>query len=193
MSFDQPAPDFSGTYLVATPGLADAAFRGAVVLVCAHSADGAMGIVVNALADDDLLAGRAAADHSPTILHDLAGSRRLHVGGPAEPSRPFLLHSTDWSDGAATLRIDDAHALTATPRALAAMAAGDGPDQALVALGYAGWGPGQIEDEIRANAWLAVPASPRVTFELPVGDRWRVAAASIGVSPAALSATVGHA
>ena len=191
MSLDQTPLDYAGTMLVAMPAIYDASFRGAVVLVCAHSADGAMGLVVNRLAAEAPV--QAASGHAPSVLHTLAATRPIHAGGPAEPARPFVLHSTDWADGAATLRVDDDHALTATPEALATLSTDRGPDRALVALGYAGWGPGQLEDELRANLWLQTPADPRVVFDLPPGDRWRAAAALVGVTPEALSGTAGHA
>ena len=155
----RPKGFLDGQLLIAMPSMVDQRFARAVVYICAHSADGAMGIVINKLASEvkfrDLLVQLdiVQAEDEP----DLPGgvdSIRVHRGGPVETGRGFVLHSGDFFIENATLAIDDGVCLTATLEILRAISGGKGPDRALLALGYAGWGPGQLEFEIQANGWL---------------------------------------
>ena len=176
--------------LVAMPGMDDPRFARSVVYVCAHSTDGAMGLVVNQV---------AAQVSFPTVIGQLGieGDSRcadtpVHVGGPVQPSRGFVLHSADYvQDG--TLVIDERFALTATVDVLRAIAEGVGPERRVLALGYAGWAAGQLDAEIQNNGWLVVPADPEIVFDRDNGSKWLRAMHAIGVDPSVLSSTAGHA
>ncbi|MDH3196297.1 MAG: YqgE/AlgH family protein [Hyphomicrobiales bacterium] len=196
----QNGPDsvyLDGHLLIAMPGMQDDRFARAVVYVCAHSEDGAMGIIVNKTAPDiafaDLLTqlqivkqqdGRNAAK-----IEDI----RIHHGGPVETGRGFVLHSADYFLENATLMIANDVCLTATLDILRAIADGSGPDEAFLALGYAGWAPTQLEAEIQANGWLHGPADTAILFDDDVGSKYDRALAKIGVDPAMLSIDAGHA
>ncbi len=187
-----------GHFLIAMPSMADKRFTRSVVYVCAHSSDGAMGIVVNKLAEDvsfrDLLVQLdiVQARNEP----DLPGGVdkvRVHRGGPVETGRGFVLHSGDFFLENATLPIADGVCLTATLEILRAIADGRGPDRALLALGYAGWAPGQLEAEIQANGWLHSQANGAILFDDDVDGKYDRALATIGVEAAMLSTDAGHA
>jgi len=187
-----------GQLLIAMPGMADKRFARSVVYICAHSGDGAMGIVINKLASEvnfrDLLVQLdiVQAQNEP----DLPGgvdNIRVHRGGPVETGRGFVLHSNDFIIENATLAIDDGICLTATLEILRAISDGRGPDRALLALGYAGWGPGQLEFEIQANGWLHSQADRSILFDPDIDNKYDRALAKIGVSPAMLSSDAGHA
>ena len=190
-----PLPDpretsLAGQVLIAMPGMADARFAHAVIYLCAHSRDGAMGIVVNRpLAQpsfDDLLKQLKIEPVPP------ARSIRLHSGGPVENGRGFVLHTTDWTD-TASLRVDGRLALTASLDILKAIATGGGPERGILALGYAGWGPGQLDGEIQQNAWLSAPADLGVLFDADYETKWRRAMGVLNVDPVMLSGTAGRA
>ena len=176
--------------LIAMPSLDDPNFSRTVTYICEHSDEGAMGIVLNrptelSLADVlkhmDIDGGLGAAGKQPVFL-----------GGPVEEERGFVLHShTDPWDS--TLAVNDHISVTTSRDILEAMARGDGPDQTLVALGYAGWGAGQLEREIQDNAWLSGPADRSILFELPPDQRWEAAARLLGVDVNLLSSEAGHA
>lgn len=181
--------DLTGRLLVAMPSMPDDRFARAVIYICVHNADGAMGLVVNRTLEELTLDG---------LLRqlDLAPSRHLadpiHFGGPVETSRGFVLHSTDYAHEG-TLVIDDRFALTATVEILKAIAAGRGPARAVLALGYAGWGAGQLDAEIQANGWLSVPADAEIVFGHDNDAKWSRALAKLGIDPALLSAEAGRA
>ena len=178
--------------------MADKRFARSVVYICAHSADGAMGIVINKLASDvsfrDLLIQldviTAGSDAS---LPGGADRVRVHRGGPVETGRGFVLHSADFFLENATLPIDDDIYLTATLEILRAIAEGRGPRKALLALGYAGWAPGQLEFEIQANGWLHSEADRSILFDNDIDSKYERALAKIGIEPAMLSLDAGHA
>jgi len=180
----------AGQMLIAMPQMQDARFSRAVVYLCAHSAEGAMGLVINrlfnALSFPDLL---EQLNIEPTPLCDPI---RIHFGGPVEAGRGFVLHSTDYVQDT-TLLVDDQVALTATVDVLKAIAEGYGPKQCLLALGYAGWGAGQLDQEIRKNAWLNAPADEELLFGLEVEHKWERAIAKLGVDFSMLSGEAGHA
>ncbi|NKX45611.1 YqgE/AlgH family protein [Roseicyclus persicicus] len=191
---DTPPPreDLTGKLLIAMPDMGDPRFHGSVVFLCAHSADGAMGLIVNKPMSEVTFG---------EMLEQLDIPRgpdtpELPVcyGGPVELRRGFVLHAAGYrgrmEDG---LRIDDRFAMTATLDVIEDIARGAGPAEALLALGYSGWGPGQLEDEIRQNGWLTADATPELVFGRPMAAKWEAALASLGISPLTLSAQAGRA
>lgn len=189
---------FQGRMLVAMPGMPDERFARSVILVCSHSADGAMGLRVDKLADDvafpQLLEQLNVLPKGDARLAD-AGVKgiRVHHGGPVETGRGFVLHSTDYHNDNSTLQIDAAVSLTATLDILKAMATGKGPQSTFMALGYAGWGAGQLEGEIQSNGWLHCDADHDLVFGEDLGAKYARALAKIGINPGHLSAQAGHA
>ena len=186
-----------GHLLIAMPGMQDDRFARAVVYVCAHSEEGAMGIIVNKTAPDiaftDLLTqlGITSDQSGPgAAVHE---EIRIHRGGPVETGRGFVLHSADYFLDNATLPIADDVCLTATLDILRAIAEGRGPQSAFLALGYAGWAPAQLDAEIQANGWLHGPADAAILFDDDVDSKYDRALAKIGVDPAMLSMDAGHA
>jgi len=186
----------SGQLLIAMPGMAESNFSRTVVYVCAHSKEGAMGIVLNQLQTavlPDLLrqigvAGSMDAGFLPESLRSL----RIRNGGPVEQGRGFVLHSDDYICES-TVRIADNVCLTATVDVLHALGKGMGPANVLVALGYAGWGPGQLEAEINANDWLTGIATHSLLFDSDADDQYERSLAHIGVDPHRLVRQAGHA
>jgi putative transcriptional regulator len=188
-----PAEDttwFAGQILIAMPAMSDPRFAQSVIYMCAHNAQGAMGIVVNRPLDTPHFAGllsQLKVEPAPPLRQI-----RLCSGGPVESARGFVLHTTDWT-GEGSLRVDDSFALTASLDVLAAIAGGAGPAQAVLALGYAGWGPGQLDAEVQANAWLTAPADTALVFDADDATRWRRALAKLRIDPLLLSAAAGRA
>jgi putative transcriptional regulator len=187
-----------GQILLAMPGMADERFARAVIYVCAHSAEGAMGIVLNRPASDlsfpDLLVQLEIVPEMERIrLPGRVSGVQVLMGGPVETSRGFVLHSPDFYIDQSTLPIDDDVCLTATIDILRAIARGEGPAQAILALGYAGWSAGQLESEIQANGWLNCPADPELIFHSAFDHKYEMALRRIGVDPAMLSMDAGHA
>lgn len=180
----------SGQILIAMPGMQDERFVQSIICLCAHSIDGAMGIVLNKPLDnisfEDLIRQLGVEPVPP---------RReimLCSGGPVESGRGFVLHTADWTcEG--SLRVAGDLALTASVDILKAFAEGGGPREGVLALGYAGWGPGQLEDEIQRNAWLSVGADEALIFGRDLSVKWREALARLRVDPLLLSSTAGHA
>lgn len=180
----------AGMLLVAMPGMPDPRFDRSVIFLCAHSSEGAMGIIVNQLAENvafDSIIEQLGIEPTPD-----AAELKVHVGGPVESSRGFVLHSADYVHEN-TLMIDEGFALTATVDVLRAIAGGEGPRQKVFALGYAGWAPGQLDAEIQKNGWLITPPDLSVVFELDDAEKWTGALRKIGVDPSLLSTTAGHA
>lgn len=180
----------TGQLLVAMPQMLDPRFAKSVIYMCAHTEDGAMGLVVNKPMDKisfpdllDQLGLEPAARDS-----DL----RVHFGGPVDSGRGFVLHTADYVQDA-TMVIDERVALTATTDILKDIADGQGPRNSLFALGYAGWGPGQLDGEIQANGWLSVVADDGLVFADDPDAAWTAALAKIGVTPSMLSGDAGHA
>ena len=179
-----------GQFLVSMPAMGDPRFESTVIYMCHHAADGAMGLIVNRPIED--LAFReilAQLDIKPGRGCD---EIRVHRGGPVETSRGFVLHSTDYRREG-TLIVAEDIALSATTEILRAIASGDGPNRSLMALGYAGWGEGQLDEEIKRNAWLSVPADADLLFSEDLGTKWVRAMGKLGINPAMLSASAGHA
>jgi putative transcriptional regulator len=180
----------TGQMLIAMPQMEDQRFQKSVIYMCAHTPDGAMGLIVNKLMDNVSF---------PELLTQLniegehrADDIRIHSGGPVETGRGFVLHSADYVQDA-TLVINDDVALTATIDILKSIADGRGPAHRLLALGYAGWGPGQLDDEIQRNGWLSVPADDELIFGGDIGTRWEAAMAKIGIDFNMLSGQAGRA
>ena len=188
--FDQQFEYLSGQLLVAMPGMEDPRFVKTVIYMCAHNEDGAMGLVINraieSLTFPDLLEqlGIETVDPDARI--------KIQFGGPVESGRGFVLHSSDYSQDV-TMVVDNDVALTATIDILKAIAVGDGPCQRLLALGYSGWGPGQLDAEIKRNGWLHVDADKELVFGLDLDGKWERAIRKIGVDPRMLSGEAGHA
>ncbi len=183
--------NLTGKLLIAMPAMGDARFAHALIVVCAHSAEGAMGVVVNKPVPDlslgEMLTQIKVA-HGPSLP-----PVPILFGGPVETGRGFVLHSADWMGEAGTMPVGAALGLTSTRDVLEEIGAGDGPERALLALGYAGWGAGQLEGEILANVWLTAEFDRRIVFSEPHERKWQAALKQIGVEPMTLSAQAGHA
>lgn len=198
-----PSSSSNGSYLdgqliVAMPGMADDRFARAVIYMCAHSQEGAMGIIVNQPAPNirfpELLVQLDVIPEEETIrLPARAEHMSVLRGGPVESGRGFVLHSADFFIENSTLPIDSGISLTATLDILKAIAQGQGPQAAVLALGYAGWAPGQLEIEIQANGWLHCPADPSLIFDTPSEAKYDRALRTLGIDPAMLSTAAGHA
>jgi len=191
-------PFLDGHFLIAMPGMGDDRFARSVVYICAHSSEGAMGIVINQRAPQisfhDLLVQLDIIPEGPEIrLPAQAGRMVVQRGGPVETGRGFVLHTADYFIENSTLPIDDNVSLTATLEILKALATGGGPRSAMLALGYAGWAPGQLETEIQANGWLHCRAEPELIFDTDLEAKYERALALLGVQPGMLSSEAGHA
>ena len=188
-----------GQFLIAMPAMSDKRFARSVIYMCAHSVQGAMGLIVNQ---------RASHITFPELLGQLsiAGSETgddglepdlvdldVHVGGPVERGRGFVLHSSDYFAADSTLPIDEGVSLTATVDILKAIANGKGPNRAILALGYAGWRPGQLESEIQANGWLHCPPDVDLLFDRDLDQKYERAMSKIGIDPSHLVSEAGHA
>ncbi len=186
-----------GQLLLAMPSMSDPRFERSVVYLCAHSGEGAMGIIINQ---------RATNITVPKLLEQLdittASTREeairvnamaVHLGGPVETSRGFVLHTPDYFAKNSTLHINDNIHLTATIDILRAIAMGHGPEHAILALGYAGWAPGQLEHEILLNGWLNCPADPKLVFDVDLNSKYRRALDSMGINPSYLVSESGRA
>ena len=198
MASEQDASYLDGQMLIAMPGITDPRFQRTVIYLCAHSEEGAMGIVVNRQADNisfpELLERLEIMPEGEQItLPDQASDFRVHVGGPVEMGRGFVLHTSDYFATESTLPIDETIGLTATLDVLRAIASGDGPRQALLALGYSGWGPGQLEREIVDNGWLHCDADETLIFGEDLDNKYDTALAKLGISSSSLSSEAGHA
>lgn len=186
----ESATFLAGQFLLAMPGIGDPRFDQAVIAICAHDAEGAMGIDIGAAFDGltlhDML---RQVDIDPGAAPDVP----VHRGGPVETRRGFVLHSRDWG-GADTVDVAGRWALSGTLDALRAIAAGTGPTRWLVALGYAGWGPGQLDGEMTRHGWLNLDAGDEaILFDTPADARWAHGFARVGIDPRLLAKESGHA
>ena len=180
----------AGHLLVAMPNMSDPRFERAVIYVCAHGEDGAMGLMINKLVDQITfpeMLEQLGIDNS-----DVSEQIRVHFGGPVETGRGFVLHSTDYRQDS-SMEVDSAIALTATVDILRDIAGGQGPRRSLLALGYAGWGPGQLDQEIQANGWLHVDPDEQLIFDTDLDDKWQRAIGKLGFDPFSLTGHFGHA
>ena len=187
-----------GQLLIAMPTMSDPRFARSVIYLCMHSRDGAMGLIINQrapnvsfpkLLQELRIIEKAAEDTVPPDMLSFA----VQVGGPVETGRGFVLHSADYSGGQSTLAMDRGICLTNTIDILKAMARGRGPDRAMLALGYAGWSPGQLEGEILANGWLSCAADPDIIFDQGLELKYDRALSKLGVDPSHLVSYSGHA
>ncbi len=180
----------TGQFLVAMPGLRDPNFFHAVTYLCEHDEQGAMGIVINrpmSITLNTMLERLDMQASSPAVER-----QAVYLGGPVQQERGFVLHSTE-QQWASTLTTSDEISVTVSKDILRALADDCGPKDCLVSLGYCGWSPGQLEDEIANNCWLNVPASAHIIFSVPVDQRWSAAAALLGVDVNSLHNQAGHA
>jgi len=185
--------DLTGKLLIAMPGMGDPRFDHSVVYMCAHTDEGAMGLIINKPVNDvtvtDLMKQLEVGVEDGLANTDM----QVCFGGPVEQGRGFVLHSPDYLSRIQTLEVDENFSMTSTMDVLEDLATGQGPKQALLMLGYSGWGEGQLESEITRNGWLTCAASPKLVFDVPDADKWEAALNSIGVDPISLSAVAGHA
>jgi putative transcriptional regulator len=187
-----------GQLLLAMPGMADKRFQRSVIYLCTHSSDGAMGLIVNQRASHISFTGLLkqlgiVGDDADEIVPPDLLRMNVHVGGPVSSERGFVLHSADYFAEDSTLEINESVCLTATIDILKAMAGGKGPEQAILALGYAGWAPGQLESEIQANGWLHCPADRDLIFGPDLELKYDRALFKIGIDPSHLVSDAGHA
>ena len=182
--------NLTGKLLIAMPFLSDPRFTHAVIYVCGHDAQGAMGLMVNkglpAVSFEELLA------QMNVDVSTVASTVPVHYGGPVEVGRGFVLHSSDYA-AESTVLIENGFAMTATLDILRAIAVNEGPRDILLALGYVGWGAGQLEHEIQENGWLTIEADSVLIFDQDLEAKWRQALATLGIDPAVLSLEIGHA
>jgi putative transcriptional regulator len=186
-----------GKFLLAMPNMSDERFRRSLIYLCAHSDDGAMGLIVNKPAENinftGLLRQLSIISEEAIRLPERIEAIPVMRGGPVETGRGFVLHSADFHIESSTLPISNEISLTATLDILRALADGEGPSTAMLALGYAGWGAGQLEGEMQANGWLHCDADPDLIFSVPAEGRYDAAMKKLGVDPAFLAASGGTA
>lgn len=186
-----PSSWLRGQMLIATPAIGDSRFARSVVFLCNHSPEASMGIVVNKPHSE--LSVKTLMDQMDISATRLMGNHPVLLGGPVDMDRGFVLHTDDYSAGDATMSVADGVSMTATKEALNAMADDGPPSRAALALGYAGWGPGQLEQEVQENSWLICAPQNEIIFGTQHDDKWAAALSSIGVSAAHLSAITGQA
>jgi putative transcriptional regulator len=176
-------------FIIAMPNLADPNFSHTVAFLCQHNGDGALGIVINRPTDMKL--GEIFKQMDITVTAPAAAETPVFAGGPVQQERGFVVHTSggDWN---ATMAVSETISLTTSRDVLEAIAAGKGPEQYLIALGYAGWGAGQLEKEIMDNSWLNTPCGKQILFDTPVNLRWSAAASQIGIDINQLTTPAGH-
>lgn len=180
-----------GKLLIAMPDMSDPRFANTVIYMCAHSDEGSMGLIINKPQQEVGFAKLLKQLEIPAVkgLPDMA----VHYGGPVEQQRGFVLHSNDYEASEGTLHVDNDFRMTATLQVLEDIAIGAGPAVCMLALGYAGWGPGQLDYEIGKNGWLTCPATMEVVFGTDDAGKWRAALKLMGIDPLLLSSTAGRA
>jgi putative transcriptional regulator len=188
-----PAFNLANHFLIAMPSMQDPVFGGTVVYICEHNDNGVLGVVINKPTDMtmEVLFDRIDLKISDS-LDPATVSEPIMFGGPVQDDRGFVLH-TPGARYSSSLTVTDQVAFTTSIDVLEAVAAGDGPERMLVSIGYSGWSPGQLEDEIGRNGWLTVAADPRVLFDMPVEERYNAAIKLLGIDPAMLALEAGHA
>jgi putative transcriptional regulator len=190
MSFHLDTPNFTGHFLIAMPSQGESVFGKTLTYVCEHNENGALGIVVNRLTE--LKYRKLFSQIEVDLPIDSLQERDVYFGGPVQPDRGFVLHRPlgDWNS---TLKVTTEIGLTTSKDILQAVAVGDGPNELLLTLGYAGWSAGQLESEIAQNAWLTVEADPAIIFNLPIEQRLTAAMGLLGANWATLSSVSGRA
>lgn len=183
-------PDLTNHFLIAMPGLSDPHFERSVTYLCQHSAEGALGVIVNR--PIELTVGDVLTQLKITLEDRRLHDHPVYFGGPVQPDRGLVLHSPEcvWQS---TMRIRDQLCITSSRDVLEALARGEGPRNFLLVLGYAGWSEGQLEAEMAENAWLSIEAEATVIFDHPAKDRWRASAGLVGIDIACMPAQAGHA
>ena len=181
----------AGKLLIAMPDMSDPRFTRSVIYMCAHSAEGSMGLIINRPSDDISFADLLDQLEIASAPH--VRPPAVQIGGPVEQQRGFVLHSSDYDCGEGTLKVAPQFCMTATLQVVEDIAQGRGPASAIFALGYAGWGPGQLEYEIGQNGWLSCPPTEKLVFGTPPEDQWSDALKLMGIDPLLLSAKAGHA
>lgn len=179
----------TGQFLLAMPGIGDPRFDRAVIAMCAHDAEGALGIGIGATLPG---VGLHAVLDQLAIDPGVAPDAAVHLGGPVEPRRGFVVHSQDWG-GQDTVGVANRWALSGTTDVLRAIAAGTGPSRWIVALGYAGWGPGQVDSEMTRHGWFSTPGDLSILYDADAGDRWERAFGGAGIDPRLLVSGAGNA
>lgn len=182
--------DLTGKLLIAMPGMSDPRFEKSVVYLCAHSSEETMGLIINKPAP-----GLDINDMFRQLRITTSGATEIavHFGGPVENGRGFVLHSGEYACSDGTMKVDPRFHMTANKEVLEAIAAGTGPEKAVLMLGYAGWGPGQLEYEIVQNGWLVTDPTPEILFGSDSSIKWVAALDTLGIDPIALSTTAGRA
>ncbi len=179
-----------GQLLIAMPNIGDPRFDRSVIFMCAHTEEGAMGIILNKIAEeitfDDLL------EQLEITVPEASEQIRIHSGGPVDTGRGFVLHTRDYLQNT-TMPVGESYGLTATVDILRSIAEGEGPQRSLLALGYAGWGAGQLDSEIQANGWLHTEADMELVFDNMLETKWTRAVHKLGVDPSFLTGDAGHA
>jgi putative transcriptional regulator len=184
-----PVTSLAGQLLIAMPQMQDRRFMRSVIFLCAHNEEGAMGLVINKIIDTVTLPELLEKLGIPSL--GLNSRRPVHAGGPVEEGRGFVLHSDDYRED--NTLVVGSMGLTATLDVLRAIGRGQGPRRSMLALGYAGWGPGQLDNEMSDNGWLHVPADEEIVFDEDITDKWQRALGKLGIDPLSLSGEAGHA
>jgi putative transcriptional regulator len=184
-----PVTSLAGQLLIAMPQMQDRRFMRSVIFLCAHNEEGAMGLVINKIIDTVTLPELLEKLGIPSL--GLNTRRPVHAGGPVEEGRGFVLHSDDYRED--NTLVVGSMGLTATLDILRAIGRGQGPRRSMLALGYAGWGPGQLDTEMSDNGWLHVPADEAIVFDEEIADKWQRALGKLGIDPLSLSGEAGHA
>ena len=190
-SMENTGMNLCGQMLIAMPDMGDGRFARSVVYICAHSEDGAMGLIVNKPAPD--IRFKNLLEQLGLETKGNVRDIRVHIGGPVEHGKGFVLHSADYRSKTGTIDVDGHVYMTATMDVLEEIAKGEGPDSSMLALGYAGWGPGQLESEISQNAWLTCAPKDDIIFGRANEHKWTAALRVLGIDPILLSATAGRA
>ncbi len=182
---------FANHLLIAMPAMQDPAFARTVIYICEHSDEGAMGVVINAPIDMNLkeMVEQAAPGSD---VSDAKGSQIIVKGGPVSPDRGFILHYPhgEWEG---SMRLNDDFTVTTSKDIVACIGNENGPQKQVIALGYAGWSAGQLDEELTENAWLIVPATHELVFDTPLHDRWNQSIKALGIEPWQLTEQAGHA
>jgi putative transcriptional regulator len=179
----------SNQFIIAMPGLLDPNFHHTVTFLCQHTREGALGIVINRATEMKL--GEIFKQMDIRVSSPLAAEAPIYSGGPVQQDRGFVVH-TQCGEWDMTMPISDDISLTTSRDVIEAIASGEGPEQYLIALGYAGWGEGQLEKEILSNSWLNTPYAKQILFDTPVSQRWNEAASQIGININQLTTPAGH-
>lgn len=184
--------DLTGKLLIAMPGIGDPRFEHSVIFLCSHSDDGAMGLIINKVAPEVQL-GNLLEQLDIEVVAPGKDEEAIRFGGPVETQRGFVLHSQEYESSINSLSVPPGYGMTATLDILEDIAEGNGPEKLLIMLGYAGWGPGQLEAEIIANGWLTAESSDVLIFDTADAQKWGAALGSLGIDPLSLSASAGTA